>query len=90
MATKNTEASEALKQLTYLASALKAPRITEAAGQAGRRRPRCRVGPREVPRRGHSDAPNRAWPRVGHNSHDDGPSCCRHLDHCRRLEGRPF
>jgi hypothetical protein len=33
MATKKTEAGEALKQLTYLASALKAPRITEAAGR---------------------------------------------------------
>ena len=28
-----TEGSEALKQVTYLASALKAPRITEAAGR---------------------------------------------------------
>lgn len=28
-----SEASDALKQLTYLASALKAPRITEAAGR---------------------------------------------------------
>src|SRR3954453_7211137 len=28
-----TEATEALKQLTYLAAALKAPRITEAAGR---------------------------------------------------------
>ena len=27
-----TDATEALKQVTYLASALKAPRITEAAG----------------------------------------------------------
>ena len=33
MATKKKEAAEALKQLTYLASALKAPRITEAAGR---------------------------------------------------------
>jgi hypothetical protein len=30
---KKTEAGEALKQLTYLASALKAPRIIEAAGR---------------------------------------------------------
>jgi hypothetical protein len=28
-----SDATEALKQLTYLASALKAPRITEAAGR---------------------------------------------------------
>jgi DNA replication protein DnaC len=33
MATKKTEAAETLKQLTYLAAALKAPRITEAAGR---------------------------------------------------------
>ena len=33
MATKKPEASESLKQVTYLASALKAPRITEAAGR---------------------------------------------------------
>ena len=34
MATKkSTDSTEALKQLTYLASALKAPRITEAAGR---------------------------------------------------------
>ena len=33
MATKKPEASVALKQVTYLASALKAPRITEAAGR---------------------------------------------------------
>ena len=33
MATKKNEAGEALKQLTYLASALKAPRITESAGR---------------------------------------------------------
>ena len=34
MATKtNSDATETLKQLTYLASALKAPRITEAAGR---------------------------------------------------------
>ena len=33
MVTKKTEATEALKQLTYLAAALKAPRITEAAGR---------------------------------------------------------
>src|SRR3954453_16099640 len=30
---EKTDAIEALKQLTYLASALKAPRITEAAGR---------------------------------------------------------
>lgn len=30
---RSTDASEALKQLTYLAGALKAPRITEAAGR---------------------------------------------------------
>lgn len=29
----NNAATEALKQITYLASALKAPRITEAAGR---------------------------------------------------------
>lgn len=31
--TKKKEVTEALKQLTYLASALKAPRITEAAAR---------------------------------------------------------
>jgi hypothetical protein len=40
-----TDAAEALKQLTYLAAALKAPRITEAC-------PRRRLDPRGVPRRG--------------------------------------
>ena len=33
MVTKKTETTEALKALTYLAAALKAPRITEAAGR---------------------------------------------------------
>src|SRR3954451_19386902 len=33
MAAKTSEATEALKQLTYLAAALKAPRITEAAAR---------------------------------------------------------
>ncbi len=32
-ATKNTASTEAVKQITYLASALKAPRITEAAAR---------------------------------------------------------
>ena len=46
------DAAEALKQLTYLAGALKAPRITEAAGPAGRPCPRRRLDPRGVPGRG--------------------------------------
>lgn len=33
--TTKSEGSEALKQSTYLASALKAPRITEAAARLG-------------------------------------------------------
>ena len=44
--------AESLKQITHLAAALKAPRITESATRLADHGPRHRVDPRGLPGRG--------------------------------------
>jgi len=69
--TKESGGNEALKQIHYLAGALKAPRITDAAGRIC---PRRRLDPRGVPRRGAGSRGRR-------------PQCvrCPPADPCRRV-----